>query len=73
MFVLTISRPSMDRGHLGSKTMSLGEILGNYCLHSGGHICDFYETWSECLFRQYLGAVWIWVKSGKKLGHHVKS
>jgi len=67
MFVLTISRPSMDMGHLGSKTMSLGQILGNYWLHSGGHICF------ECLFWQYLGQVWIWVKSGKKLGHHVKS
>jgi len=40
MFVLTISRPSSDMGHFGSKTRSPGQILGNYCLHSRGHICD---------------------------------
>jgi len=40
MFVLTISRPSFDMGHVGSKTRSPGQILGNSCLHSRGHICD---------------------------------
>jgi len=27
-------------GHVGSKTRSPGQILGNSCLHSRGHICD---------------------------------
>jgi len=40
MFVLTISRPSSNMGHVGSKTRSPGQILGNSCLHSRGHICD---------------------------------
>jgi len=31
------------------------------------------ETWSEYLFWQYLGQVRIWVMSGQKLGHQVKS
>jgi len=40
MFVLTISRPSSNMGHVGLKTRSPGQILGNSCLHSKGHICD---------------------------------
>jgi len=40
MFVLTISRPSSNMGHVGLKTKSPGQILGNFCLHSKGHICD---------------------------------
>jgi len=40
MFVLTISRPSLNMGHDRSKTRSPGQILGNSCLHSRGHICD---------------------------------
>jgi len=40
MFVLTMSRPSSDMGHVGSKTRSPGQILGNSCLHSRGNICD---------------------------------
>ena len=40
MFVLTISRPSSNMGHVGSKTRSPGQILGHSCLHSRGHICD---------------------------------
>ena len=40
MFVLTISRLSSNMGHVGSKTRSPGQILGNSCLHSRGHICD---------------------------------
>jgi len=40
MFVLTISRPSSNMGHVGSKTRSPGQILGNSCLHHRGHICD---------------------------------
>jgi len=27
-------------GHVGLKTRSPGQILGNSCLHSKGHICD---------------------------------
>jgi len=27
-------------GYVVSKTRSPGQILGNSCLHSGGHICD---------------------------------
>jgi len=40
MFVLTISRPSSNKGHVRSKTRSPGQILGNSCLHSRGQICD---------------------------------
>ena len=40
MFVLTISRPSLNMGHVMSKTRSPGQILGNSCLHSRGHICN---------------------------------
>jgi len=40
MFVLTISRPSLNVGHVGSKTRSPGQILGSSCLHSRGHICN---------------------------------
>ena len=68
MFLLEISRPSSNMGHVGSNTRSPGQILGNSCLHSRGHISkpDFDETWSECLFWQYLGQVRIWVMSGQK-------
>ena len=38
MFVLTISRPSSNMGHVRSKTSSPGQILRNSCLHSTGHI-----------------------------------
>ena len=38
MFVLTISRPSLNTGHDGSKTRSQGKNLGNSCLHSRCHI-----------------------------------
>ena len=34
---------------------------------------DFDETSSECLFGQYLTQLLIWVMSGQKLGHEVKS
>ena len=40
MFVLTLSRPSSNMGHVGSKTRSPGHILGNSCLHTRGHIRD---------------------------------
>ena len=40
MFILTISRSSLNMGHVGSKTRSPGQILGNSCLHPRGHICD---------------------------------
>jgi len=46
MLVLTKSRPSSNMGHVGSKTRSPGQFLGNSCLHSRGQICDpiFDET-----------------------------
>jgi len=37
---LTTSRPCSNMGHVRSKTRSPGQILGNSCLHSRGHICD---------------------------------
>jgi len=40
MFVLTISWPSSNKDHAGSKTSSPGQILGNYCLHSYETSCD---------------------------------
>jgi len=40
MFVSTISRPSLNMGHVWSKTRSPGQILRNSCLHSRGRICD---------------------------------
>ena len=40
MFVSTISRPSSNMGHVGSKTRSPVQILGNSCLLSRGHISD---------------------------------
>jgi len=40
VFVLTISRPISNMGHVGSKTRSPGKILWNACLHFIGHICD---------------------------------
>ena len=40
MFVLTISSPSLNMGYVGLKTRSPGQILGNSCLHSRGHICN---------------------------------
>ena len=39
MFDLTIPRRSSNMGHVWSKTRSPGQILGNSCLHSTGHIC----------------------------------
>ena len=57
-------------GRVGFKTRSPGQILGNSCLHSKGHIAtQFYETLSKCLFSQYLGKVRKYVMSGQKLGH----
>jgi len=38
MFVLTISSPSSNMGHVGFKSRSPGQILENSCLHSRGHI-----------------------------------
>ena len=37
---MTISRPSLNMGHVGSKTRSPGQILGNSCLHTIGQSCD---------------------------------
>ena len=38
MFVLMKSRTSWKTGHVGSKTMSLGQILEKPCAHSRGQI-----------------------------------
>jgi len=38
-FVLAISRPCLNMGHVSFETRSPGQILGNSCLHSRGHIC----------------------------------
>ena len=38
MFVSVKSRTSLKLGHVGSKTMSLGQILEKPCVHSRGHI-----------------------------------
>ena len=77
MFVLTISKPSSNMGYVGSKTRSPGQFLGNSCSNMGHvrpHLWpNFDETMSECLFWQYLSQVRIWVMSGQKLGHQVKS
>jgi len=40
LFVLTISRPSLNIGHVGSKTRSPGQIFGNSCLHCRGYLSD---------------------------------
>ena len=38
MFVLMKSRTSSKKGHVGSKTRSIGQILEKHCIHSRGHI-----------------------------------
>jgi len=40
MFVMTISKTSLNMVHVGSKTRSPGQILENYCVHSRDYICD---------------------------------
>ena len=67
MFVFTISKTRSNMGHVGLKTRSPGQILGNSCLHSRGHIFlpDFDDTWPECLSWQCLGQVRICVMKGK--------
>jgi len=40
MFVLTISRPSSNMGHVVSKSRSPGQILRNSCLLLRDHICN---------------------------------
>jgi len=64
-----MSWPSSNMCHVGSKSRSPGQILGYFCLHSKGHICD------SILMKlcQYLGEVRKYVMSGQKLGHQVKS
>ena len=37
MLIIIISRPGSKLGHVGSKTRSLGQILGNPCVHSRRH------------------------------------
>ena len=38
MFALMKAQKSLKLGHVGSKTRSLGEILGKPSVRSGGHI-----------------------------------
>ena len=38
MIILTISQSSSNIGDVGSKTRSVGQIMGKPCEHSGGHI-----------------------------------
>jgi len=68
VFVLTISRTSSNMGHFGIQTRSPGQISGNYCLHSKrSHFQpDFDKTWTDCLYWQYPGQVWIWVRFVEK-------
>jgi len=40
MFILSICRPTLNMGHVGSKTRSPGQIFGNSCLHSRGQISN---------------------------------
>jgi len=40
MFVMPISKASLNIGHVGSKTRSPNQILGNACLLDRGHICN---------------------------------
>jgi len=63
MFLLTISRPSSNIGHVGSKTRSPGQILGNSCLHSRGQICDLILM---NLIRMFVLAI---SRPGSNMGH----
>jgi len=66
-FVLAISRPSSNMGHVGLTSRSPGQILENSCKHYRPHLWpDFYETWSECLSSQWLGQDQIWVTKSKQ-------
>ena len=38
MFVLMKAWTSLNMGHVGSKTRSLGQMLGKPCVRSRGHI-----------------------------------
>ena len=38
MFVFMKSGTSLEMGHVGSKTRSIGQMLEKPCVHSGGHI-----------------------------------
>jgi hypothetical protein len=40
MIVLMKSRSSLNLGHVGSKSRSLGQIIEKPCLHSRGHNID---------------------------------
>ena len=40
MFVVMMSRSSLNLGHVGSKTRSVGQIKEKSCLPSRGHIFD---------------------------------
>jgi len=74
MFVLAISRPSLNMGHVGLEIRSPGQILGYSCLLSKGHICDpiLMKLCQNVCFLN-LGKIRKYVMSGQKLGHQVKS
>ena len=49
MFVWAVSRPKSNMGHVGSKTRSVGQILGKPCVPNRGSL-NLHETVSEyCL------------------------
>ena len=37
MFIWMKSETNLKMGHVGSKTRSLGQMLGKLCIHSRGH------------------------------------
>jgi len=75
MFVWTISRTSSNMGHVGSKTRSPGQILGNSCLHSRGQICDpiLMKFGQNVRFYNILARFENMSCLVKKLGHQGKS
>ena len=56
MFILIISGTSLNMGQVGSKSRSVGQILGKPCLHSTGHI--FYPIFFKVSQDVYLDNVW---------------
>ena len=49
MFSLMKSQTSLKKGHVGSKTSSLAQVLQKPNVCPRGHIqSDNHETWSEC-------------------------
>ena len=69
MIILTISRSSLNIRHVGSKTISVGQIIEKSSEHSRGHsIGQIFIKLAQNDHRQYLSSVRIWVTLGQKLG-----